>query len=117
MAALAEIVPSIEKPEEYYKVNVEGTFNLLELAVKNRISKFIYAASSSCYGIPSSYPTKENSKIKTEYPYALTKYLGEQLVQHYNKVYKLNTTSLRLLMFMELGREHLELMGLYLECS
>ena len=80
----------------YYDVNVTGTRNLLEASRKNRIKKFIYAASSSCYGIPKKYPTSEKTFIDPEYPYALTKYIGELLVQHYNKIYNLNTTSIRL---------------------
>ena len=96
LAALADIVPSIENPSLYYDVNVTGTRNLLEASRKNRIKKFIYAASSSCYGIPKKYPTSEKTFIDPEYPYALTKYIGELLVQHYNKIYNLNTTSIRL---------------------
>ena len=95
LAGLADIVPSIEKPEKYFKTNVDGTFNLLNACKNNRIKKFIYAASASCYGIPKKYPTSENSEIKTEYPYALTKFLGENLVMHWNKVYKVPTVSLR----------------------
>ena len=69
--------------------------NVLEAARKYKIKKLLYAASSSCYGIPKKYPTKENEKIDTRYPYALTKNLGEQLVLHWNKVYKLNVISMR----------------------
>jgi UDP-glucose 4-epimerase len=96
LAALADIVPSIEKPELYYDVNVTGTNNLLEHCKHKKNIKFIYAASSSCYGIPTKYPTPENSTIKPEYPYALTKFLGEQMVMHYSKVYKFKASSLRL---------------------
>lgn len=95
LAALADIVPSIENPDEYYSTNVTGTFNVLKLSLENKIKRFIYSASSSCYGIPSEYPTKENSKLNPQYPYALTKMLGEELVIHFSKVYNLNATSLR----------------------
>ena len=95
LAAIGDIVPSIEKPTKYFKSNVEGTLNVLEAARKYKIKKLLYAASSSCYGIPKKYPTKENEKIDTRYPYALTKNLGEQLVLHWNKVYKLNVISMR----------------------
>jgi UDP-glucose 4-epimerase len=88
-------VPSIEKPAKYFKSNVEGTLNVLEAARKYKIKKLLYAASSSCYGIPKKYPTKENEKIDARYPYALTKNIGEQLVMHWNKVYKLNVISMR----------------------
>lgn len=96
LAALADIVPSIQHPEKYYFTNVQGTFNILELARKFKVQKFLYAASSSCYGIPKRYPTPESAPIQPEYPYALTKNMGEQLVMHWGKVYDLPVLSLRL---------------------
>ena len=95
LAAKADIVPSIENPRIYFETNVDGTFNVLEAAKNNNVKRFIYAASSSCYGIAKQYPTPENAAICCEYPYALTKYLGEQLVMHFAKVYKLPSISLR----------------------
>lgn len=95
IAALADIVPSMQYPEKYFRANVDGTFNVLEICREKGVKKFIYAASSSCYGIPDAYPTSETSEIRTEYPYALTKYLGEQLVLHWGKVYRLPVVSLR----------------------
>lgn len=96
LAALADIVPSIEKPRDYFETNVDGTFNVLEAAQKAGVKRFLYAASSSCYGIPAQYPTPETAPIAPQYPYALTKYLGEQLVLHWAQVYKLPALSLRL---------------------
>jgi len=96
LAAVADIVPSIEEPKEYFDSNVIGTFNVLEASKKASVKKIIYAASSSCYGIPKKYPTSEKSKIDPRYPYALTKYIGESLVEHWSKIYKLNFISLRL---------------------
>lgn len=96
LAALADIVPSIEKPRDYFETNVDGTFNVLEAAKKANAKKFLYAASSSCYGIPEQFPTPESASINPQYPYALTKYLGEQLVLHWAQVYKLPAISLRL---------------------
>ncbi len=96
LAALADIVPSIEDPAAYFEVNVDGTFNVLEGARKHRCARFIYAASSSCYGIPQIYPTPETIPIAPQYPYALTKYLGEQLVMHWHRVYGVKANSLRL---------------------
>ena len=95
LAAQADIVPSIKKPKSYFNSNVTGTINILELCVKNNIKKIVYAASSSCYGIPKNYPTKETSKVSPEYPYALTKLIGEELVMHWSKVYNLSAVSLR----------------------
>lgn len=96
LAALADIVPSIEKPRDYFETNVDGTFNVLQAAKQANVKRFLYAASSSCYGIPSQYPTPETAPISPQYPYALTKYLGEQLVLHWAQVYKLPAISLRL---------------------
>lgn len=95
IAALADIVPSIQHPEKYFRSNVDGTFNVLEVCREKGVKRFIYAASSSCYGIPDIYPTPETAEIRTEYPYALTKYLGEQMVLHWGRVYKLPVISLR----------------------
>lgn len=95
LAALADIVPSIERPGDYYHSNVDGTFAVLEASRRFNVKKFVYSASSSCYGIPDEYPTKEEAEIRTEYPYALTKFLGERLVLHWGKVYKLPVVSLR----------------------
>ncbi|MEZ4751286.1 MAG: SDR family NAD(P)-dependent oxidoreductase [Bdellovibrionota bacterium] len=95
LAARADIVPSIQLPHVYHQANVEGTVAVLEAARKWDVDRFVYAASSSCYGIPDSYPTPETAAIKPEYPYALTKYVGECYVMHWEKVYKLPALSLR----------------------
>jgi len=96
LAALADIVPSIENPEKYFHANVDGTFSVLEAARNAGVKRFVYAASSSCYGIPDNYPTSESAEIHPMYPYALTKYLGERLVMHWGQLYKLPVVSLRL---------------------
>ncbi len=95
LAALADIVPSIEHPMRYHHSNVNGTISVLEACRRHKVHRVIYAASSSCYGIPAKYPTPENEAISPQYPYALTKYLGEEYCMHWNKVYGLNVTSLR----------------------
>lgn len=96
MAGLADIVPSIEQPDRYYQTNVTGTLNVLQCALEAGVKRFIYAASSSSYGIPDIYPTPETAPIDPQYPYALTKYMGEELVLHWAKTYKLPVVSLRL---------------------
>jgi UDP-glucose 4-epimerase len=95
LAARADIVPSIQNPLEYHQANVDGTFSMLEAARHHGVKRFIYSASSSCYGFPEMFPTKEASRISPQYPYALTKYLGEELVMHWHHVYKLPAVSLR----------------------
>jgi UDP-glucose 4-epimerase len=96
LAGLADIVPSIEMPEQYFSTNVTGTFNVLECAKRHGVKRIIYAASSSSYGIPDDYPTDESSPIRPQYPYALTKFMGEELVLHWSQVYGLPGVSLRL---------------------
>jgi UDP-glucose 4-epimerase len=96
LAGLADIVPSIEMPEQYFGVNVAGTLNVLQCAKACGVKRVVYAASSSSYGIPDIYPTDESSPIRPQYPYALTKYMGEELVLHWSQVYGLSGVSLRL---------------------
>jgi UDP-glucose 4-epimerase len=96
LAALADIVPSIERPEAYHAANVDGTFSVLEAAREGGVSAVVYAASSSCYGIPDAYPTPETAPLDPRYPYALTKAVGEQYVLHWGQVYGMRTVALRL---------------------
>jgi UDP-glucose 4-epimerase len=96
IAALADIVPSIQQPYTYHKANVEGTVSVLEASRSEGVKRFVYAASSSCYGIPEKYPTLETAPIRPMYPYALTKNIGEQYVFHWNQLYQLPCLALRL---------------------
>lgn len=95
IAGRADIVPSIEDPLTYFESNVSGTVSILECAREAGAKRFIYAASSSCYGVPDEVPTPETAEIRTDYPYALTKYLGECCVLHWCRVYGLPAVSLR----------------------
>ena len=95
LASLADIVPSIQNPEGYFRSNVDATFYVLEASKKYNIERFIYSASSSCYGIPDLYPTPEESPIQPQYPYALAKRMGEELVMHWAQLYSLPAISLR----------------------
>jgi UDP-glucose 4-epimerase len=75
---------------------VAGTLKVVEFVRALKIPRLVYAASSSCYGIAEDYPTSEKSRIQLEYPYALTKYMGEEIILHWSKVYGFSATSLRL---------------------
>ncbi len=96
VAGLADIVPSIQHPLDYHTSNVTGTISVLEASRAAGPGRFVYAASSSCYGIPDQFPTPETSPIRAKHPYAFTKNVGEQYTLHWNEVYKLPAVSLRL---------------------
>src|ERR1700723_1936312 len=61
LAARADIVPSVQNPGVYFRANVDGTYAIVEAARETGVRRLVYAASSSCYGIPDSYPTPEDA--------------------------------------------------------
>ena len=95
LAALAQIIPSFKDPNKYFKNNVIGTLNVLKAAKKVKIKKLIYAASSSCYGTPKKFPSSEKDKIDLKHPYAVTKFIGEELVMRYASIFKMPNISFR----------------------
>lgn len=95
-AGIGDIVPSIDQPHAYMNTNVMGTVCMLEGARAAGLKKFVYAASSSCYGLTEELPTTEHAAISPMYPYALSKYQGEQAVFHWHEVYKLPVNSVRI---------------------
>lgn len=95
-AGIGDIVPSIDRPHDYFDINVMGTVRVLEAARHAGVDKFIYAASSSCYGAAPDVPTAENAAISPLYPYALSKYQGEMATLHWGLVYKLPVVSIRI---------------------
>jgi UDP-glucose 4-epimerase len=96
LAALADIVPSVQNPLLYHRANVDGTASVLEAARRAQVKRLVYAASSSCYGLPDVVPTPESAEIRAMYPYALTKNIAEQYVLHWQKTYHLPAMALRL---------------------
>jgi UDP-glucose 4-epimerase len=94
-AGIGDIVPSIERPMEYMSANVQGTVHMLECARAAGVARFVYAASSSCYGL-AAVPTREDHPIAPQYPYALSKYMGEQATFHWHQVYRLPANSIRI---------------------
>jgi UDP-glucose 4-epimerase len=94
---IGDLVPSIEQPLEYMSVNTQGTVHMLEGARQagSSLQKFVYAASSSCYGL-ADVPTTEDHSIRPEHPYALSKNLGEQACFHWNKIYKMPVNVIRI---------------------
>ena len=94
-AGIGDIVPSIERPTEYMDTNVQGTVHVLEAARFARVTKLVYAASSSCYGIAAT-PTREDHPIAPQYPYALSKFQGEQAAFHWHRIYRLPVNAIRI---------------------
>ena len=92
---IGDIVPSIERPLDYMRANVDGTLAMLEGSRRAGVKKFVYAASSSCYGL-AEVPTPETAPIAPQYPYALSKYMGEVAALHWGRVYRLPVVSLRI---------------------
>ena len=94
-AGIGSIVPSITNPKKYIETNVSATANILEQTRNVKYKKFVYAASSSCYGMANT-PTSEQDKIFTLHPYSLSKFMGEQLCMHWSSIYKLPICSIRI---------------------
>ncbi len=94
-AGIGDIVPSIERPTEYMETNVQGTVRVLECARHAGVEKLVYAASSSCYGLART-PTDEHCPIAPQYPYALSKFLGETCCFHWHQVYRLPVNAIRI---------------------
>ena len=94
-AALRSVPKSMESPREYNEVNIQGTLNLLQAAVENKVRVLVLASSSSVYGETNVFPEKEDFPPGPISPYALTKLAGEYYCRMYSYHYKISTASLR----------------------
>ncbi|MFN6018734.1 MAG: SDR family NAD(P)-dependent oxidoreductase [Verrucomicrobiota bacterium] len=96
LAARAGVRPSISDPRLYVSTNVDGTLNLLEACRKNGVKHFVFASSSSVYGVNKKVPFAENDLIqRTISPYAATKLAGEQLCSNYSHLHGIRCICLR----------------------
>jgi len=95
LAAQAGVRPSLENPNLYVDVNINGTLNLLELSKEYKIKSFIFGSSSSVYGATKEIPFFERSELKPISPYGVSKRTGELLCSTYNHLYNLPVTILR----------------------
>ena len=95
LAAKAGVRPSIENPMAYQQSNVIGLQNLLEFAREKKVPQFVFASSSSVYGINDHFPWKEDEKLMPISPYAMTKLSGEMLGHVYSKLYGIRFIALR----------------------
>lgn len=95
LAAKAGVRPSVSDPRTYTEVNINGTMNLLDLAERNGIKKFIFGSSSSVYGPAAIPPFKEDAPLAPISPYAATKASGELLAHTYSHLYGMQIVCLR----------------------
>jgi UDP-glucuronate 4-epimerase len=95
LAAKAGVRPSIENPASYQQANVVGSQNLLEFAVSKNIPHFVFASSSSVYGINDHFPWKEDEELIPISPYASTKLAGEHLGKTYSEQHNIRFIALR----------------------
>jgi UDP-glucuronate 4-epimerase len=96
LAARAGVRPSIEQPELYIDTNIKGTFYLLEACKRHGVKKFVFASSSSVYGVNKKVPFAEEDPIlQTISPYAMTKMAGEQMCSNYSALEGIRCVCLR----------------------
>jgi UDP-glucuronate 4-epimerase len=96
LAARAGVRPSIRQPQLYYDTNVGGTLHLLEAARLTGIERFIFASSSSVYGVSKTVPFSESLHLtQTISPYAATKIAGEFLCSTFSHLYQMRIVALR----------------------
>jgi len=95
LAAIARVQQSIHNPEQTHKVNVDGTFNLLNACREFNVKRFVFASSSSVYGDQKQLPASEDCLPNPVSPYAVSKLIGEEYCNVFHKVYGLEAISLR----------------------
>jgi len=95
LAAIANIPKTIEDPYRCFKVNSFGTLNMLEVASRKNVERFIYASSANVYGVPVELPVKETTPFNPRTPYDYSKVISEYLVESYHKTRGLPTVVLR----------------------
>lgn len=94
-AALGSVPKSVDDPQTYHDVNVNGTFNMLLAAVHHKVRRFIYAGSSSAYGDTEESPKHEKMRPRPLSPYAVQKLTGEEYAAAFHVCYGLETITLR----------------------
>lgn len=94
-AALRSVPKSLTKPHEYNEVNIDGTLNILEAALKSKVKRVVLASSSSVYGNTTRFPEKETDLPLLISPYALTKLAAEYYSRVFSENYGLETVNLR----------------------
>jgi|TARA_B100001094_G_scaffold80190_1_gene76424 UDP-glucose 4-epimerase len=96
LAANSLVGPSVSEPLKYYRNNVQGTLNLLELCVNNNIKKFVFASTSSVYGDGHQPPISETAITKPLTSYGRSKLMVEGMLSDFHRAYGLKSVALRL---------------------
>lgn len=105
LAAQAGVRYSFSNPKIYVESNINGFFNVLEFAKKQKINKIVFASSSSVYGNQKKLPVSENSVLKPENLYGMTKKINEEMAQYYFEKFNIKSIALRFFtVFGEKGR-------------
>ena len=113
LASLISVAQSKTNPKDYFDVSVNGSFNVVSIAIETGVKKFIYVNSAAIYGNPTEVPTHEGSLVKPLNPYSTFKYLGEQLALHFGRINSLPVISVRL--YHQYGEGAKALFGLFIE--
>jgi UDP-glucose 4-epimerase len=95
LAALTSVIESIERPEDYFSVNVNGTLNVLKTARAHNVKKVLFASSAAVYGDSPLLPKYEDMRPEPQSPYAITKLDGEYFCNLYHCVYNVPTVAAR----------------------
>ena len=95
LAAIPSVPRSIDDPRPSHEVNIDGTFEVFDAAVKGKVRRLVYAASSSAYGDSETLPKIENMPAKPKSPYAVQKYVGELYASVFTSCFGLETVALR----------------------
>lgn len=95
LAAISQVMTSINDPELTYRVNIEATKNIVAACAKHN-KKLIFASSREVYGTQTELPVKLNAELNPENPYAASKLSGEALIKSYGKSYNLSYNIVRM---------------------
>lgn len=95
LAALPGLIQCMESPEEAVSINIFGTQNVLETAIKTNVQKVVFCSTAAVYGKPNKIPVKETQSLHPMNLYGVTKLTGEKILEYYYKNSKINTVSLR----------------------
>ena len=95
LAAELEVYTGIKDAERDAKINILGTLNVLNAALKNNVEKVLFASSGAVYGQAKYLPIDEEHPLEPHWPYGVSKLAAERYVLQYNKLFGLNTTAFR----------------------